>query len=221
MTQEMSKLEAIAQSEEQKLLDNEKALEEDAAKFDAFLKENDKISVEAIKKSEAETKAKLEKMQDIKKINAQILAIRSEMSKNEDQLKDLQRYRQFLDRMTPSNVKSDEKTVVSRSNLVKSEEEGLETELLLNADEEVELNAFFQNPQQLLDLYTELEENNLALIQNCQETEEALDDIKGKLTETISRREIETSNLTLQILNIELAIKKEDEKAKALEDWAK
>jgi hypothetical protein len=31
-------------------VDDEKALEEDAAKFDAFLKENDKNSVEAIKK---------------------------------------------------------------------------------------------------------------------------------------------------------------------------
>lgn len=39
-----------SQKEEQKLLDDEKALEEDAAKFDAFLKENDKNSVEAIKK---------------------------------------------------------------------------------------------------------------------------------------------------------------------------
>lgn len=48
--QEMQKLEEIAQAEEQKLLDDEKALEEDAAKFDAFLKENDKNSVEAIKK---------------------------------------------------------------------------------------------------------------------------------------------------------------------------
>lgn len=36
--------------EEQKLLEDEKALEEDAAKFDAFLKENDKNSVEAIKR---------------------------------------------------------------------------------------------------------------------------------------------------------------------------
>ncbi|KAJ3106645.1 Coiled-coil domain-containing protein 38, partial [Physocladia obscura] len=82
--QEMRKLEEIAQSEEQKLLDDEKALEEDAAKFDAFLKENDKNSVEAIKKAELETKAKLEKIQEIKKLNLQIMAIRSDMSKNED-----------------------------------------------------------------------------------------------------------------------------------------
>ena len=37
-------------TEEKKILDHEKSLEEDAAKFDAFLKENDKNSVEAIRK---------------------------------------------------------------------------------------------------------------------------------------------------------------------------
>lgn len=100
--EEMRKLEEIAQAEEQKLLDDEKALEEDAAKFDAFLKENDKNSVEAIKKAEMETKAKLEKMQDIKKLNMQIMGIKSDMSKNDDQLKDLLKYRQFLESLTPN-----------------------------------------------------------------------------------------------------------------------
>ncbi len=99
--EEMRKLEEIAQAEEQKLLDDEKALEEDAAKFDAFLKENDKNSVEAIKKAETETKGKLEKMAEIKRLNVQVVQIRSDMSKNEDQLRDLRRYRRFLERLTP------------------------------------------------------------------------------------------------------------------------
>ena len=49
-----------------------------------------------------ETKAKLEKMQDIKKLNIHIMSLRSDMSKNEDQLKDLLRYRQFLESLTPN-----------------------------------------------------------------------------------------------------------------------
>jgi hypothetical protein len=102
---EMNKLESIAQREEQKLVDDEKALEEDASKFDAFLKENDKNSVEAIKKAEMETKAKLEKIQEIKKLNVQIMSVRSDMVKNEDQLRDLQRYREFLDKLTPNEYK--------------------------------------------------------------------------------------------------------------------
>lgn len=45
----MRKLEEIAQAEERKLELAEQFLEEDAAMFDEFLKENDKNSVEAIK----------------------------------------------------------------------------------------------------------------------------------------------------------------------------
>ena len=45
----MRKLEEIAQAEERKLEQAEQYLEEDAAMFDEFLKENDKNSVEAIK----------------------------------------------------------------------------------------------------------------------------------------------------------------------------
>ncbi|KAK3737753.1 hypothetical protein QZH41_017217, partial [Actinostola sp. cb2023] len=74
---EMRKLEEIAQAEEKKLELAEQYLEEDAAMFDEFLKENDKNSVEAIKIAEAETKLKLEKVADIKKINAQMMLIKS------------------------------------------------------------------------------------------------------------------------------------------------
>ena len=46
---EMKKLEELALAEERKLERAERFLEEDAAMFDEFLKENDKSSVEAIK----------------------------------------------------------------------------------------------------------------------------------------------------------------------------
>lgn len=90
-----------ASTQEQKLVDDEKALEVDAAKFDAFLKENDKNSVEAIKKAEVETRLKLEKIQEIKKLNGQMMAVKSDMVKNEDQLHDLRQYRKFLENLTP------------------------------------------------------------------------------------------------------------------------
>ena len=45
----MKKLEDLALAEERKLERAERFLEEDAAMFDEFLKENDKNSVEAIK----------------------------------------------------------------------------------------------------------------------------------------------------------------------------
>jgi hypothetical protein len=53
-------------------------------------------------RAENETKIKLEKVSDIKKINAQMMAIKSEISKNEDTLKDYMLYKQFLDTLTPT-----------------------------------------------------------------------------------------------------------------------
>ena len=47
-----------------------------------------------------------------------------------------------------------------------------------------ELDLFFTDPQQLLDLFSELEEQNLSLIQNSQETEEALEEMKQTIKNT-------------------------------------
>jgi hypothetical protein len=47
---EIEKLEKTALAEEQKLIDDEKALEEDTVRFDTYLKENDRSCVDAIKK---------------------------------------------------------------------------------------------------------------------------------------------------------------------------
>jgi len=41
-----------------------------------------------------------------------------------------------------------------------------------------ESKLYFTDPQQLLDIFSELEEQNLSLIQNSQETEEALEEMK-------------------------------------------
>ena len=43
---------------------------------------------------------------------------------------------------------------------------------------------YFKSPQQLLDVFAQLEERNLFLIQNSQETEEAFDELKQKFEDT-------------------------------------
>jgi hypothetical protein len=120
---EIKKLEDIIQAEEQKLLEDEKALEEDERKFDAFLRENDDNSVKAIKQAEAETKLKLEKCQEIKKLNQQIMSIRSDMSKNEDLLKDYRRYRQFLESITPESWFEEQEKIYGHSIKYKEKKE--------------------------------------------------------------------------------------------------
>ena len=73
---EIRKLEERAQQREEALRKSEQMLEEDALRFDQFLKDNDQKAVQAIKKAEAETKAKAEKVQEIKKLNMQITQIK-------------------------------------------------------------------------------------------------------------------------------------------------
>lgn len=58
-------------------------------------------------RAENETKAKLEKVAEIKKVNAAMMAIKSEISKYEDTLKEYQMYRKFLDNLTPQVVHFD------------------------------------------------------------------------------------------------------------------
>lgn len=50
-----------------------------------------------------------------------------------------------------------------------------------------ELPLYFTEPQQLLDIFTKLEEQNLSLIQNTQEMEETLEDLNLTLKNTQSR----------------------------------
>ena len=80
---------------------------------------------------------------------------------------------------------------------------------------------YFTNPQQLLDIFSELEENNLSLIQSCQETEESLEELKTKIAQTAAKMDQETENLNLQIAVLQTAIIKEEEKCKVLEERAK
>ncbi|XP_033103021.1 cilia- and flagella-associated protein 100-like [Anneissia japonica] len=258
---EMRKLEEIAQAEERKLELAEQYLEEDAAMFDEFLKENDKNSVEAIKVAEAETKAKLEKVNEIKKINAQIMLIRSEISKNEDLLKEYQLYKKFLDSLTPEEWLSERKkqrqerrkkknadresissagkkketgsirSSASRNSLKKGsagkrsvtkvqiDTESQKSDSDYSTDEEPEL--FFKDPQQLLDIFQELEEQNLSLIQNSQETEESLEEIRQTIQTTHAKMDRETEILKGQIDMLKGTINREEEKAMELEHKSK
>jgi hypothetical protein len=58
----------------------------------------------------------------------------------------------------------------------------LEDEELTSSGEDIPM--FFVRPQQLLDIFTHLEESNLFLIQNCQEIEQQLEELKQQYRDT-------------------------------------
>lgn len=68
-----------------------------------------------------------------------------------------------------------------------ADEKKAEEEVWSSSDEEEEIELYFTDPQQLIAIFTELEEQNLSLIQNSQETEETLEDIKQQRKATEQR----------------------------------
>ncbi|XP_061076612.1 cilia- and flagella-associated protein 100 [Conger conger] len=273
--EEMGQLEEAATVEEKKLARAAKLLEKDSIMFDEFLKESDKSSVEAIKIAEQESKIKQEKVSEIKRITAKMVAIKSDISKYEDTLKEYSMYKDFLFKLSPpewqqeqlarrktmqkalptiaekdksKNTGQQEKRAESRASTTKKELPALrrasrhsisfkpaaqtgsqpgkqspkpsmepKTEDVSLSDYEEEPAMFFTDPQQLLDLLTDLEEQNLSLIQNSRETEESLEELRLVLDQTRKRMEKETEQLVQQIDSMTHNIQQEHERASQLE----
>ncbi|XP_074813730.1 cilia- and flagella-associated protein 100 isoform X3 [Natator depressus] len=178
---EIQKLENLAAEEEAKLEKAEQYLEKDAAMFDEFLKENDKNSAQALKTAEKETKAKIEKIIEIRELTAQMMSIQRSIA------------------------------------ALAMEEEKESTTFSENEDEDEEPELYFTDPQQLLHIFTELEEQNLSLIQNSQETEETLDELRHTLTTTRSKMDREIKQLKQLATTLKASIIKEEETAADLE----
>lgn len=85
-----------------------------------------------------------------------------------------------------------------------------------DTDTDSELPMYFKEPQQLLDIFSALEESNLFLIQNSQETEEALEELKQKMTATEERMETQMDSLNSQIEQLKASISMEEDKARML-----
>jgi len=271
---EIRKLEERALQREEALRRSESMLEEDKLRFEEFLRENDEKVKEAITKAEVETKAKQDKVNEIKRLNAAIATLRSELNKYEEQLEDCRKYKQFLDYLTPSEwfEQQEEKRkrlIEKRQKAFKEKLEQWEVEqkkaaeaataaeqlleqartqqevdanemalqrarerlaevqknpkpqqpaTFLTDEEEEQLTSemHFKHPQQLLDIFAQLEEQNLFLIQNCQETEEALEELKTKYRETKQQMDAEIKGLDSQISSLESSIRVEEEKSRLL-----
>ncbi|XP_024076311.1 cilia- and flagella-associated protein 100 [Terrapene carolina triunguis] len=302
---EIQKLESLAAEEEAKLEKAEQYLEKDAAMFDEFLKENDKNSAQALKTAEKETKAKIEKIIEIRELTGQMMSIQSEISKFEDTLKEYKKYKNFLYQLSPkewreeyekkqmktkamkmsSEVKEEKISISpitpkgqdptprtrrgklpylgytgrqsvdfssggpdqrspsqimqrreslrtskspSKQNLKSQQtrrqsiaalamEEKASTTFSDNEDEDEDPELYFTDPQQLLQIFTELEEQNLSLIQNSQETEETLDELQHALTTTRSKMDREIKQLKQLAATLKASIIKEEETAADLE----
>ncbi|XP_029457433.1 coiled-coil domain-containing protein 38 isoform X2 [Rhinatrema bivittatum] len=85
------------------------------------------------------------------------------------------------------------------------------------SDSEEEPDIYFTDPQQLLHIFTELEEQNLSLILNCQETHENLEEIKERSQIMQNKLKFKTDALKSHREKLLRACILEEEKAAELE----
>jgi predicted ribosome quality control (RQC) complex YloA/Tae2 family protein len=71
---------------------SEAALEQDSQRFEEYLKENDAKLQEALRRAEAEGRARADKAAEAKRLAGAIAGIRSEVAKIEEQLQECQRW---------------------------------------------------------------------------------------------------------------------------------
>ncbi|XP_029908329.1 cilia- and flagella-associated protein 100 [Myripristis murdjan] len=268
---EIKKLQEAVVKEERRLKRAEQMLEDDTLLFEEFLKENDRNSTEAVKTAEQETKSKLEKMAEIKRLTTEMMSIQSEISKNEEILKDYKRYKEFLFNLSPpewqeaqraktqtakalrdrnaqdrrKDMEAEKKSRVqqgvespvpgaggasfpvrsSRLSSRRSAMSSAHTDKVIpvskpdsdSSEYEDEPELYFSDPQQLLDLLTELEEQNLTLILNSTETEEELEELRQAMETNKKKMEEDAEQLTSQINVITENISREKERAARLQ----
>ncbi|XP_054693598.1 cilia- and flagella-associated protein 100 isoform X2 [Grus americana] len=88
--------------------------------------------------------------------------------------------------------------------------EDAESETCSDEDEEPEL--YFTDPQQLLSIFTEMEEENLSFIQNSQEIEESLDKFQHTCITTHESMEKKLAELKQQVVTLKSSIAKEEKR---------
>uniref|UniRef100_A0A3B4ZYQ1 Cilia and flagella associated protein 100 n=1 Tax=Stegastes partitus TaxID=144197 RepID=A0A3B4ZYQ1_9TELE len=229
---EILKMDKAIAKEERQLKQLEKMIERDNLNFEGFLRENEKKSVEARTVFEREAKLKQERNTEIKKITAEIGTIKSEIAKFEEILIDYKQYKELLYKLSPPEWQEAQKTkkakVLSGKDGTKSATKRIldinrtkkgfttttQTSLDINHDEP---ELYFTDPQQLLDLMTELTEQNLSLIQNSARVEEKLEELEQSMETTRKKIEKDEKQIALQINDINQRIDKEKARGAKLE----
>merc|ERR1712050_261447 len=74
-----------------------------------------------------------------------------------------------------------------------------------------EMPLYFEEPRQLLEIFTALEESNLFLIQNSQDTEQALEELQQRFAEVKRTSDAKTGKMeqNIAVLHEQIAVEKQ------------
>lgn len=102
---EIKKFIKKAAQKDEALKKSQQMLDEDVARFDTFLQNNDQKAHKAMKDAEEETKKKQDRLQRIKQLKSQLSAVQSEIAKHREQREECMKYKAFLEKLTPQDWK--------------------------------------------------------------------------------------------------------------------
>ena len=187
-TREMARLEARAARREEALRKSERMLEEDQARFDAFLRDNDARVREAVEAAEREARGKHERMKEMRQLRGEVARAERDVRHREEKLSECQKYKEFLDALTPKEW---------------FDERGEDAS-----------EMYFKEPEQLLAAFSALEEQNL--IQNVSDAEETLERVKSEHAREKARVDAEIVDLREQTRRLREAIEAEEREGEKL-----
>lgn len=184
--EEIRKLEEYSHVREEGLKISEDMLEEDLKEFNKFWTRCKEDTHQAMKKAEDETKRKIKHTQKVGKLNDKKQAVFNATQKSEELLNEYMKYKLFLDKLTPKEWLDGQKEKYRRKMARKGRAPAqvtqlyTEEDLLYDSDSETP-DMYFHDSRQLMEIFGDLVEENLFLIQNIQEQEQALEEAKHAL----------------------------------------
>ncbi|CAK59698.1 unnamed protein product (macronuclear) [Paramecium tetraurelia] len=208
--EEIDKLKLMSKEKKEALEQSLKMLETDNENFQKYLDTNKQQKLDAEQKADQEVKEKKAKESEIKSINIKITSLRAEKTRNEEAVNNYMDHKKFLDKLAPKEWHdAKEKKRQQLVNRLKEElikikglsdkqfQQMVDNKKLDELEEfEDEYEMYFKQPSQLVEIFNDLEERNLFLIQTTQDAEQNLEELKTKFNKI--KKSLDDKVFTLQ-----------------------
>ncbi|KAL0233500.1 hypothetical protein PCE1_002015 [Barthelona sp. PCE] len=201
---EIQKLETAIKKREDMLKKEEEIYNENKKRFEKTVQQADKQAVLAIKKADQQIRKRAEKIAELKKLNITLAAIESEKSRYLEQLSENRRIKDFLDSLIPQDFKKQQYTKLAEIYDLANVSD-VTQEMFDNSAEQ-----YWVNSERLLNIFSDLEEKNLSLIQTKQEREEQFEVLKKQYEESLLELQKKQNSLDSQVNELQELIHKEE-----------
>lgn len=166
--EELFRLERLEQEEKDNLQKKEQEIDLFKEQFRSFLENDNKITEEKYQEAKNKESMRTKVSDEIKRISSENSNLRNDIALYEEKYKECEEYREFLEELTPYHWR--------------------QTHPLPE--------LYYKQPEQLVEILTHLENQNMFLIRHCQEAEEAVERIKAKFNEMLEERDSSLTEMT-------------------------